>query len=274
MKFLVEGLLDTSKGGTVTRIGDQNNFGKQYALKFINREGPETDILIEMAKATVEASGHLGHPAILKYFDFKLKRSFFKVTRAEILMEYVNGKSLDKLQNVTVGQWALIFKQVSAALAHMQRRKFLHGDLRPSRVMLARNGDVKVMGYGLSAVKDKTKIPFAKQYAAPEQIKEKTLDEKTDIFSLGAVMYHCLTGRAPSIGTRDIGDDGGKTSSPIALNPKITSDFNNVIVTCLQRHPSKRPESLYDVSLQMEKVAAAFKLDAEALKGIAASVEG
>jgi serine/threonine protein kinase len=268
MKYLVETILNTGEKDTVMRIGDQGNLGKQYALKFIKRESKEDDLAIACARAAAESSPKLGHPAILKYHDFRLRKSWMILPkRGELLMEYVEGKSLDRLKDLKISHWALIFREIAAAVAHMHRRGVRHGDVKPSHVMLGRNGQVKVLGYGLSAVRERHKEALlgTRAYMAPEASKEKVLDDRTDIYSLGATMYHLLTGQP--VGRQG---EGGKMATPTALNPRVPVDLNNLIVTCLSSTPAKRPEGMYDVQVRLDALVKSLHAEGLSLKGLAA----
>src|SRR5262249_53371569 len=121
----------------------------------------------------------------------------------------------------------LICQKTAAALAHMHRRGILHGDLRPAKIMLSQKGQVKVRGYGLNMVKqafrDQIKTPAS--YTAPERAKERVLGETTDLFSLGATMYHILTGRAPG----DAMGDDKRLTAPARVNARIPVALNNLI---------------------------------------------
>lgn len=268
MKYLVESVVASGDRGTVMRIGDQNALGKSYAMKVIKREGPEDDIQIERAKAHVEASAKLGHSNCLKYYDYRARKSWFRTTGGEILMEYVPGLSLDALKDLSVSQGVLIASQVAAALAHMNRRGVRHGDLTPSHVVLGKSGQVKVLGYGLSLLGDRAAGLGQRLYAAPERLKgPKELDEKSDLYSFGATFYHVLTGQPAHLGKKSI--EGGKLPTPIALNPKIPTAINNLIVLCLSSDPGKRPDDFSVVTQQLDDYAKAQKLSPESLKGLA-----
>ncbi len=268
MKYQVESILHSDSSQTVMLVNDPAAFSAPYALKVIKRTSPEDDAAIECARVAPEASGKVHHASLLAYHDFRVRRAWFRVSRAELLMEYVPGRSLDKLDGLKMGHWVLLFRQVASAMAHMHRRKVLHGDLKPSNVILSKAGVAKVLGYGRNLVKDKAAPRGTRLYMAPEQIKENTLDEKTDIYNLGATMYHVLTGQPANVGKRGDGE-AGRISMPSALNPQIPSNLNNVIVTCLQSQPIKRPESMYDVHQKLDAIAKEMKLDDKALVGLA-----
>jgi eukaryotic-like serine/threonine-protein kinase len=268
LKFQVTSVLGTGGNSTVMLVADRAAGGGRYALKVLKREGPEDDLAIERARAECEASAKLGHPAILKCHDFRLRRSWFRVARAELLMEYVEGKPLDALKGLEVGPAVLVAQKVAAALAHMHRRGVIHGDLVPSRVLVARNGQVKVRGYGLSQVPvaRKVQVKSDPRYAAPERAKEKVVDEKVDIYAAGSTIYHALTGRPPGDGRAE----GRKISTPAALNPKVPAPLNELVVACLQSNPHRRPPDMYEVVKQLETMVKDMQLDDASLRGLAA----
>jgi eukaryotic-like serine/threonine-protein kinase len=271
MKFLVEGIIHTDETGTVMRIGDQAAMGKPYALKVVKREGPNDDLYIELAKAHHAASQKLGHASLLKYYDFRPKKSWFKISGAELLMEFVQGKSLDQLAKLGVAHLALIFHQAAAALNHLHRREMRHGDLRPDHILLTKNGEVKIIGYGLNLLTPAflEKFTFAKAYQAPEQHKSKIVSDKADIYSLGAVMYKCVTGHSANSGGRGKGELEQKLPEPSRVNPAVTAMFSEIILACLNTHAPKRPDSMYDLQLKLEAVVKDMGAESFSLKGLA-----
>jgi serine/threonine-protein kinase len=271
-KYLVTSILGTGTNSTVMLVMDKRPGGAQLALKVIKREGPGDDAIIERARAECEASDKLNFPSILKVFDFRVRRNWlFQVTRAELLMEYVEGKPLDALAELTIGHSILIFHHVAQALGHMHRREVIHGDVRPSNVLVSRAGHVKVRGYGLSLVSAKLKdqLKLSGPYAAPEQSKEKSLDHKSDIYGLGAAMYHVLTHQPP--GGNLVGRvEGKKISTPAALNPQVPVALNNLVVACLQSSPDRRPSDMYEVIQRLELLMKELNLKEAELVGLTA----
>ncbi|RUL83967.1 serine/threonine-protein kinase [Tautonia sociabilis] len=272
MKYQVEELIDTSGSGKVVRVGDRGQLGRRYALKFIAREGPEDDVNLARAKAAVEASAKLGHPVPLKYHDFRLKRKWFRVERGELLMEYVPGQGIDTLPDLSLDQLVLISQKLASGLAHMHRRGVRHGALSPRRVMLTRSGEVKLLGFGLHLVPGPLREQYKgdRLYMAPEQIRGKILGERSDVYALGALMYHLMTGQPANVGGRAQGDRE-KISLPSRLNPAIPASLNNLLVSCLQSDPPKRPETMYEVSQRLDAIVQEMKLDDTMLKGGGAS---
>ena len=274
LTFLVEGVLDADGSATVLRISDRKQVRHPLALKVIKREEPEDNARISRAGASCAASAKLHHPAILHYHDFRLRRSWFRISRAELLMELVEGRALDRIDEPENGPWVLIFREVAAALAHMHRRGVLHGDIKPSRIMLSTTGHVKVLGYGQSLLSNPDHGRATPEYAAPERIKDGVLDEKTDIYALGATIYRALTGQVANAGRRSLGETGGKISTPSALNPSIPAKLNNLIIACLQSGPARRPESMYEIHQRLDAIVPELDLKDDALKGAEAWARG
>ncbi|QDV32848.1 serine/threonine-protein kinase [Tautonia plasticadhaerens] len=276
MKFLVEALLDAEGSGKVVRIGDRTQPGRRYALKFINREGPDDDVDLARAKAACEASAKLGHPVPLRYHDFRVKRKWvwFGPGRGELLMEFVPGKAIDAVPDLSLDQLVLIFQKVASGLAHMHRRSVRHGDLAPRRILLTRTGDVKLLGYGLAQVPPALREQYKgeRRYMAPEQIRGKILGDRTDVYSLGAVMYHQMTGQPANVGGRSKGDVE-KIPLPARLNPAIGASLNNLLVGCLQSDPPKRPETMYEVSQRLDAIVTEMGLDDSLLRGVASTAD-
>lgn len=272
LKFLVEGILHTDDSGTIMKIGDQGAMGKPYALKVVKRESAADDVYVELAKAHHAASQKLNHPNLLKYFDFRPKRSWFKVTGAELLMEFVAGKPIDQVPRLGVAHLALIFRQAATGLNHLHRREMRHGDLRPDHVLLTRNGEVKVIGYGLNLLPATAleKFKFAKGYQAPEQHKARIVSDRADVYSFGAIMYKALTGHSPNSGGRGRGELEQKLPEPSKVNPAVTAPLNDLVLACLNTHAPKRPESIYDVQLKLDAVVKEMGAESFNLKGLAA----
>jgi serine/threonine-protein kinase len=268
IKYRVVNELGEGAGSKIFLISDKNAGGKRYALKIIRKQEPEDDVYIAQAKNEYEAGQKLNHPAIAKIFDFRQKKSWFKVTGAELLMEYVDGKSLDEVEAPELSQLVLIFNQVASALAHMHRRGVFHGDLKPHNIMLSKSGQVKLIDFGTAWIRgqDKNRIQGTPQYMAPEQSVEKVVDEKTDIYNFGATMYRMFTGRFVQQTMPKPGDER-KVTLPSKLNPRIPAELNALIVACLQSDPGKRPAGMFEVRDQLAKVTKAMGLEEVDLKG-------
>jgi eukaryotic-like serine/threonine-protein kinase len=270
MNYRVVGPLGNGAGSTILQISDKAAGGKRYALKVVRRLGPDDDVYLNQAKVEFDVSQKLKHPAIVRIYDMRQKRSWFRVAGVELLMEYVDGKTLDEIEAPDMGQLVLIFCQVASALSHMHRRGVFHGDMKPSNVMLSKAGEVKLIDFGTARVRgeEKNRVQGTPQYIAPEQVTEKVVDAGTDIYNFGATLYRMFTGRFANIGIPKAGDGGlRKLVPPSQINPKIPAPLNDLILACLEMSPENRPETMVDVQSGLSAVARALKLHEVDLKG-------
>jgi len=268
MNYRVVNNLGSGAGSTVLLISDKNSGGKRFALKVVRKQEPEDEIYIDQAKNEYEASQKLNHPAIAKIYDYRLKKSWFRVTGVELLMEYVDGKALDDIEAPELNQLILMFSQVASALAHMHRRGVYHGDLKPSNIMLSKNGQVKLIDFGTAWVRgqDKNRVQGTPQFIAPEQASERVVNEKTDVYNLGATMYRMFTGR---FAQSDIPKPGTDRKLPAVnqINPRILSKLNNLVLGCLEVKPEKRPAGMFEIRETMSAVIKEMGLEEVELKG-------
>jgi eukaryotic-like serine/threonine-protein kinase len=271
MQYRIVGPLGTGAGSTILQIADRTRNGMRFALKVVKRLDSDDDIYISQALTEFEAAKKLNHPAIARIYDSRVKRSMlFKVNSVELLMEMVDGKTLDEIEGPTLPMLVLVFNQVADALVHMHRRGVYHGDLKPSNIMVTKDGQVKLIDFGTAWLKgqEKNRIQGTPQYIAPETVIEKVIDERTDIYNLGATMYRMFTGRYANTGNLPKPGEISKTklAAPIQINPNIPGTLNETILACLQANPEKRPAGMFEVQHQLAAVAKYLGLEQVELK--------
>jgi serine/threonine-protein kinase len=268
MKYRVVNQLGTGAGSTILQISDKTTGGKRYALKVVRWQDADDDIYVQQALTEFEAAKKLNHPVIAKVFDCRRKRSWFKLKGVELLMEYVEGKTLDEIEAPELTQLVLMFCQVSSALTHMHRRGVYHGDLKPSNIMLNKTGQVKLIDFGTAWIRgqDKSRIQGTPQYIAPEQSVEKVVNEKTDIYNFGATMYRMFTGRYVQQALLKPGDDR-KILPPVKVNARIPAALSELIVACVSLDPTKRPAGMFEIRDQLSAIAKQMGLTEVDLKG-------
>ena len=150
----------------------------------------------------------------------------------------------------------------------MHRRGVYHGDLKPANIMLNKTGQVKLIDFGTAWVRgqEKNRIQGTPQFIAPEQATEKMVNEKTDIYNLGATMYRMFTGRFPQQGILKPGDDR-KLVPPLKINPRIPGALNELIIASLSIDPSKRPAGMFEIRDQLNAIAKQMGLAEVDLRG-------
>jgi serine/threonine-protein kinase len=270
MTYRVVNVLGNGAGSTILLISDKTAGNKRYALKVVKRQDAEDDIYIAQARLEYEVSQKLNHESIVKIYDLRVKRTWFRVTGVELLMEYVDGHTLDDTESREIGQLVLIFLQVASALEHMHRRGVYHGDLKPSNIMLSKSGRVKLIDFGTAWIKgeEKNRVQGTPQYMAPEQANERVVDERTDIYNLGATMYRMFTGRyAQQTIPTVVEATTRKLVSPILIHPNIPGTVNETILACLETNPNRRPAGVFEIKNQLAATAKYLGVDPDDLRG-------
>src|SRR5262249_45547070 len=198
-KFQVLNTLGKGAHSSILRIRRSAD-SKQYALKIVPITEPEDEKYLEQAEHEFAVAQKLDHPNLIKIYaleKFKKFGLFGPVREVRLLIEYVNGKTLDQFKLLPIQGLLQIFAKTAAGLAHMHRRRICHADLKPGNIILSRAGDVKIIDYGLAWVKgeDKHRVQGTPEYMAPEQLTKRLVTEQSDIFNLGATMYRLTTFR-------------------------------------------------------------------------------
>lgn len=272
MRYRVVQTLGNGAGSTILLIADTQTSSK-YALKVVRRQSESDDIYLDQAVHEFKVSRLLSHTNILKIHDLRVRKSWFRPVAAELLMEYVDGRNLDELERPGLGQLVLIFIHVASALKHMHRRGVYHGDIKPSNLMLTTQGVVKVIDLGTAWIKGepKNRVQGTPQYMAPEQGRERIVDERTDLYNFGATMYRLLTGEYAHGGLaaelQSVGRRGLRIPAPIDLNPEIPGTLNETILACLNPNPDRRPAGAFEIKHQLVAAARYLGLRPADLKG-------
>jgi serine/threonine protein kinase len=256
-KFHVLATLGTGAHSSILQVRRVKD-SKQYALKVVPIGGPEDFKFLEQARHEFKVAQALHHPNLIKIYSLEMVRDWlFRIRKVHLLIEYVNGKTLDTVPRLGMPRLVQVFEKVAAGLVHMHRRSIYHADLKPNNILLSRSGDVKVIDFGLARMKDAetTRIQGTPEYIAPEQARDGVVNERTDIYNLGATMYRMVTWRHPP--SPLAGGEGGialdaktwqKMLTPVqeysAEAPKALCDL---IHRCLSFKPDKRPERSSEV---------------------------
>jgi serine/threonine-protein kinase len=214
---------------------------------------------------------HLDHDNILKIFDYSGSEN----DDCYIVTEFVDGVTLQDViaehGRVPSEIVAILGIHVAQALSYAHRHDIIHRDLKPENVMLRRDGTVKLMDFGIARFLDESNLTMtgalvgSPAYMSPEQAMEKVLDSRSDLFSLGTLLYHLVTGQLPfsgnnaSIVLRNIIE--GNRPDVIELRPDASGRLADLIERLLETDPNDRPNTAEDVVAELERALAEVKID-------------
>ena len=265
-KYQVIGTLGKGAHSTILHVRRAAD-SREYALKIVTLDEPGDEKFLDQAKHEFRVAEMLGHPNLIKIYCLEQKRNLlFKVKKAEMLIEYVNGKTLDAIP-VPLDQLVPVFAQVAAGLSHMHRRGVFHADLKPNNILYGKRGEVKIIDYGLAWVKGepKDRVQGTPEYMAPETVKNKVINERTDIYNFGATMYRITTLKLPpsvmpGADTLRVGSKSFKTMlTPVTeLNKAVPGALADLIHRCLSYAPDGRPERMGQVLDELTQIADAM----------------
>src|ERR1019366_253124 len=170
-KFQVLSQLGKGAHSTIYQI-KRHRDGRQFALKVVPIEGKDDAKFQTQAEHEFHVGQLLDHANLIKVYTLETQRDwFFRVRKVHLLIEYVNGKTLDQSMKLSMPRLVQVFAKIAAGLMHMHRRGVCHADLKPNNVLLSWVGEVKIIDYGLAWVKGEAKerVQGTPEYMAPEQ---------------------------------------------------------------------------------------------------------
>jgi serine/threonine protein kinase len=262
-KFQVLGTLGRGANSRILHVRCSND-SKQYALKVVPIETKEDLKYLDQAQHEFRVAQMLDHKNLIKIYSLETPRDWlFRIRKVHLLIEYVKGQTLDTLKQMTVPRLVQIFEQVASGMVHMHRRGVCHADLKPNNIMLARTGDVKIIDYGLAWIHGEAKgrVQGTPEYMAPEQGKNGIVNERTDIYNLGATMYRLVTWRHPP---NSLAADGMPLDRKVfqsllkpvqELNPGAPAELADLIHRCLSYKPQQRPERMSEIQGTLSHLA-------------------
>ncbi len=229
--------------------------GETIALKVLQPQIAAQSEIIERFKAELRLARKITHKNICRTYD--LHR--FGPTAA-IAMEYIEGENLRSLLNrvegLSVRHAMKILRQVIAGLAEAHAQGVVHRDLKPENILLARDGTVKVMDFGIARsvqaqVTLTSSLVGTPAYMSPEQAESKTSDARSDIYSLGLMMYEMFTGehpfRAESPVAMAMKQVQESPPPPRQVEPDLPERIDAAIQKCLEKNPDKRFQSVAEL---------------------------
>jgi len=254
--------------GAVIYAARERTSRRNVAIKHVIRHGPQDDRFIEQAETEYRVAHALNHPYLRRCLDIVRTRRWLKTRELFLIMELVDGERLDNLYQdkrpERIEPVIDLFMKVAEGLQAMHRHGYIHADIKPNNILLTESGGLKIIDFGQSCPLGHTKerIQGTPDFIAPEQVALAPLDQRTDIFNLGATMYWVLTGKAfstilPSApaGAKKIDLDARRGDEPPhETNPRVPLPFSRLIVECCASQREQRPADMSKVLSRLEMI--------------------
>ena len=222
------------------------------AVKILREEYASNEEFVRRFKNESKAIAALNHPNIVKVYDVS-----FSDKMQSIVMEYIDGVTLkDYIDQQKIIRWkeAVHFTvQILRALQHAHDKGIVHRDIKPQNIMLLQDGTIKVMDFGIARFARSQMATITDKaigsvhYISPEQARGEKTDEKTDLYSVGVMLFEMLTGKLPftadsavSVAIQQI---QSKPKRPRELNPSIPEGLEQITMKAMQKDPTKRYQS-------------------------------
>ncbi len=258
-------IIGTGAHGRVARAHDPM-IGRLVAIKLFPKElasGEARQRFIQEARVV----GQLSHPSIITLHDMGIDEA---TQTPYLVMEFLEGQPLDRLLDrgsVPFPRACAWAAEVACALGVAHRKGVIHGDVKPANMLITDDGRLKLMDFGMArlASHDSKATPLVgtPAYWCPEQILGKPQDARSDLFSLGVVLYEMVTGKRPfdadslqAICSRVL---SSTPLPPSHANPSVPSNFDGIVARCLAKDPAARyapaealAEELYPLARRKE----------------------
>jgi len=248
--------------GRVYKVQD-TDIKEKVALKLLRPEIILDKEAVERFSNELKLARKISHRNVCRMFD---------LGRAEgttfITMEFVPGEDLKsfihRAKQLSIGTAISIAKQVCEGLEEAHRLGVVHRDLKPGNIMIDKDGDAKIMDFGIARSLSGRGITGAgvligtPEYMSPEQVEGKDIDQRSDLYSLGIILYEMVTGRLPFAGDTPLSvahkHKYEAPEDPKKLNPQLPDDLARVILKCLAKDRDKRFQSAAGLGTELGRI--------------------
>ena len=258
-KYIIREILGQG-GWSIVYKGVHETLNFPVAVKMLKHNMAMDPDFQEKFRNEAKTIARLNHPNIVKVYDIEeLYRTVF------IVMEYLEGYTLEYLMEYmpkpSLAGMVDIILRICAGLEYAHKQGIVHQDLKPANIFMHSDGQVKIVDFGLACPQGNIDfdLPGTIFYMAPEQIEGTPVDERTDIYSLGIMVYEMLTGKRPFPE-----DDLGKlmdlhltedAPDPRSIVPDLPDELHSVIMKSIRKDPSNRYRSVSDILAELQPLA-------------------
>ena len=273
-KYVIESILGTG-GMSCVILATHQLLNKQFAIKILLPHLLGNALNVERFRQEAKSTINLNHPNIINVFDCDITAT----GQPYIVMDYVDGVTLAELikEKITIplDQSIGYFIQIADALDYAHKANLIHRDLKPSNVLISNKQpdkhNVKILDFGIAkSIEDNPgqvkltqtgELFGSPAYMSPEQAKGSALDERSDIYSFGCLMYETLTGSVPFLSTNLLEIMQMHLTEPprpmheVCKNCSIPSDLELIVLKCLAKQPNQRYSSMAEIKDAILKIS-------------------
>src|SRR5919198_4852432 len=252
-------------------LAEDQELGRRVAIKILDDRHAADDSFIERFRREAKNAAGLSHPNIVSIYDRGEAEGTYYIA-----MEYLAGRSLKELilsRGPTPIRIAIDYtRQTLAAIGFAHRHGIVHRDIKPHNVVVDSDGRLKVTDFGIarsgaSQMTEVGSIIGTAQYLSPEQAKGAPVDQRSDLYSVGVVLYEMLTGTVPFTGDTPLEIAMKHLSAvpepPSKLRPEVPHDLDLIVLRALAKDPAERYQSADEMDRDLARVAEGLPIDPE-----------
>jgi serine/threonine protein kinase len=259
--------------GEVYRVEDKK-VGQEIALKLIKPEISANRKTIERFRHELKTARMISHRNVCRMFDLGVEKGTYFIT-----MEYVAGEDLKSFlrrsKQLALGTAISIAKQICEGLTEAHRLGVVHRDLKPGNIMIDKEGNARIMDFGIARSPERKGITGegmmigTPEYMSPEQVEGKEVDQRSDIYSLGIILYEMVTGRVPFEGQTPLSiavkHKNEFPKDPRELNAQVPQELSRIILTCLKKAKEERYQNVELVYSELGRIETSSILPVDAI---------
>src|SRR6059058_2924637 len=263
-------------------LAEDQELGRRVALKLLDERHASDEQFVERFRREAQSAAGLNHPNIVSIFDRGRAEGTYYIA-----MEYLDGRTLKELlvrNGPTPIPIAIDYaRQILGALSFAHKNGIVHRDIKPHNVVVGPDGRLKVTDFGIarsgaSQMTEVGSIIGTAQYLSPEQARGSPVDQTSDLYSVGVVLYELLTGQVPFTGETPLEIAMKHLSEvpkpPSELRPEVPHDLDLVVLRALAKDPADRYPTAEQMDADLERVLKGMPVGSETAEAATAVLSG